>query len=202
MIILKETCLGEFYFTVAVILRESLLFSSMLLSSEVWFNITKQEIEQLVRVDKALLRKYLGGLSSKSVGCGMFLELGIWPINIVLIGKRVMFLHYILSRPETDLLYRVFQAQDKQPVKNDWALQIKKDLTDLGLELSHTEIKLKSKEAFKKIVMDKCNNLAFAHLMKEAESKSKMKSLKYKKLEMQKYFKTDRLNTTQKNSSF
>ena len=132
MIILSETCLGEFYFTVAVILRESLLFSSMLLSSEIWFNITKQEMEQLERVDKALLRKLLC-VSSKSVVCGMFLELGLWPIKVVLIGKRVMFLHYILSQPETDLVYRVFQAQDKHPVKNDWATQVRKDLEDLGM---------------------------------------------------------------------
>ena len=44
MIILKEVCLGQFYFKVAVILRESLLFSSMLLNSECWINITKTEI--------------------------------------------------------------------------------------------------------------------------------------------------------------
>ena len=67
--------------------------------------------------------------------------------GIVLIGKRIMFLHYILSRPETDLLSRVFHAQDQQPVKNDWSVQVKKDLEQIGLgEMSFQEIKSKSKE--------------------------------------------------------
>ena len=159
-------------------------------------------MEQLERVDKALLRKLLC-VSSKSVVCGMFLELGLWPIKVVLIGKRVMFLHYILSRPETDLVYRVFQAQDKHPVKNDWAIQVRKDLEDLGMsDLSHEEIKLKSKEAFKKLVKEKCTDFAFSQLMKEAESKSKMKHLKYNKLEMQNYLKSNRLNTMQKKLLF
>ena len=149
----------------------------MLLSSEVWFNVTQQEIDQLQQVDKSLIRKVMN-LSSKSVVCGMFLELGIWPIKIVLIGKRIMFLHYILSRPETDLLSRVFHAQDQQPVKNDWSVQVKKDLEQIGLgEMSFQDIKSKSKETFKKLIKDKCTELAFSELLKEASTKSKMQNL-------------------------
>ena len=44
MIILNETSLGMFYFTIAMILRETILISSMLLNVEVWTNITKTEI--------------------------------------------------------------------------------------------------------------------------------------------------------------
>ena len=47
MIILKEICLGQYHFMVAMLLREALLFSSLLLSAETWFNVTKREIEQL-----------------------------------------------------------------------------------------------------------------------------------------------------------
>ena len=46
---------GQFYFEVAMILRESLLISSMLFNSEAWYNVTKPEIELLETVDSQFL---------------------------------------------------------------------------------------------------------------------------------------------------
>ena len=101
------------------------------------------------------------------------------------------------------MLSRVFHAQDQQPVKNDWSVQVKKDLEQIGLgEMSFQEIKSKSKETFKKMVKDRCSQLAFSELMKEANTKSKMQNLKYDKLEMQKYLKSECLTTPQKKLLF
>ena len=38
---------GEFHFQIAVILRNSLLISSILSNSEVWYGLTKEEAKQL-----------------------------------------------------------------------------------------------------------------------------------------------------------
>ena len=67
-----------------------------------------------------------------------------------------MFLHYILSRPDDDLLSTVFWAQENNPVRNDWSLQVKEDLKETGIELTYDEIRALSKEAFKTIVKAKC----------------------------------------------
>ena len=77
MNILKEVCLGKYYFKVAVLLRESLLFSSMLLNSECWFKITKTEVEQLQSVDHSLLSKVIAA-SRNSPRCSVYLELPAW----------------------------------------------------------------------------------------------------------------------------
>ena len=50
---------GKFHFEAGVILRNSLLVSSMLFNSEVWYNITKSELELLETVDLMLLRGIL-----------------------------------------------------------------------------------------------------------------------------------------------
>ena len=50
---------GEFYFEVAMILRNSLLVSSMLSSSESWYNVTKSELDLLETVDVNFLRSIL-----------------------------------------------------------------------------------------------------------------------------------------------
>ena len=44
------------------------------------------------------------------------------------------------------MLYKVFQAQWKYPVKDDWTLMVKQDLKDLKINLSIEKIK--------KIVLD------------------------------------------------
>ena len=114
-------------------------------------------------------------------------------------AKRIMFLYYILSRPEDELLSQVFHAQMENPVRNDWVLQVQKDLQDIGLGyLSMQDIKSQSKESFKSLVKESCAKLAFSNLMKEKEGLSKMNNLTYGKLEMQEYLSTDKLNSQQK----
>ena len=50
---------GKFYFEAAIILRNSLLVSSMLFNCEAWYNITNSEMELLETVDLMLLRGVL-----------------------------------------------------------------------------------------------------------------------------------------------
>ena len=57
--ILEGIPFGQFYFEVALILRNSLLVSSMLCNSETWYNITKAELDLLETVDVQLLRSIL-----------------------------------------------------------------------------------------------------------------------------------------------
>ena len=59
MCILEEIFFGKYYFEVAVVLRNSLLLSSILVNSEAWYNLKKEEIEKLEQVDEMLLRKVL-----------------------------------------------------------------------------------------------------------------------------------------------
>ena len=54
--ILEGIPFGQFYFEVAVILRDSLLVSSMLSNSEAWYNVTNAELELLETVDVKFLR--------------------------------------------------------------------------------------------------------------------------------------------------
>ena len=110
-----------------------------------------------------------------------------------------MFLHYLLNLPESDLTSKVFQAQILQPVKNDWALQVKQDLIEIGLsDTTFEEIKVMSKNAFKNLVKDRIRKLAFNTLMKEKVDKSKLKNLSYSELTIQPYLVTDKLSLPQK----
>ena len=45
-----------------------------------------------------------------------------------------MYLRYIMTRNEDDLLQRFFRAQCRKPSVNDWSETVKKDIEELGLE--------------------------------------------------------------------
>ena len=70
-------------------------------------------------------------------------------------ARRINFLHYILNENEDSLLQNFFEAQEKSPVKGDWVLRVKKDLEELGLNLTFLEIARTQKSDLKKILKEK-----------------------------------------------
>ena len=84
--ILEGIPFGEFYFEIAVILRNALLVSSMLCNSEAWYNVSKSEMDLLETVDNQFLRSVLKAPKSTPKEM-LFLELGCIPFK-ELIRKR------------------------------------------------------------------------------------------------------------------
>ena len=60
MNILETTYFGKYYFEIAMVLRQSLFLSSILLNSEAWVNYSEKDIRILERCDEILLSKILG----------------------------------------------------------------------------------------------------------------------------------------------
>ena len=87
---------GKYHFEAGVILRNSLLVSSVLFNSEVWYNITNSELELLETVDLMLLRGILKAPKSTPKEM-LFLELGLVPFREIIRKRRLGFLHYILN---------------------------------------------------------------------------------------------------------
>ena len=52
--ILDTVIFGKYYFEVAMVLRSSLLLSSLLLNSEAWVNLSDSDIRALERTDEIL----------------------------------------------------------------------------------------------------------------------------------------------------
>ena len=57
-----------------------------------------------------------------------------------------MYLHYILSLEDDQLLSRVFAVQCENPVPNDWCLKVKQDLIDFEINYNFEDIKHMKKE--------------------------------------------------------
>ena len=109
MSILEDICFGNYYFQVAIILRNSLLISSLLSNAEGWYKLTKSEIEELESVDERLLRKVLESPVSTPKEM-LYLELGVLPIGFIIRMRRLHFLKYILDEDENSLIHTFLKA--------------------------------------------------------------------------------------------
>ena len=188
MEILKTVSFGSKYFEIAVTLRESLLVNGMLTNAEIWYGISKSEINELEDVDKLLMRRVLESPSSSCVE-SLYLELGIIPISILIKARRVNYLHYLVNLSESEMLSKVFKTQWRFPTKDDWTTQVQEDLKDFEIDLSLEEMKSKSKNSFKRLVKIKAKEYALDNLLNLKEKHKKMENLDYTELKLQNYLK-------------
>ena len=84
--ILQSTYFGKYYFEVALVLRESLLPSSLLLNSEAWVNLTGQDVRKLEQTDEILLSRILG-CDANTSNIFKYLELGVAPLRFEIKGS-------------------------------------------------------------------------------------------------------------------
>ena len=96
---------GDFYFEVAMILRNSLLVTSMLSNSEAWYNVSKAELNLLETVDVNFLRNVLRTPKSRPVEM-LYLELGCILFRELIRKCRISCLHYILNQDQNLMLYK------------------------------------------------------------------------------------------------
>ena len=178
---------GVYHFELAMIFRSSYLLSSILSNSEVWYGITKSEIELLERLDVNLLQEV--SECSRSVPHELYyLEFGVLPISYIIKIRKQMFLHHILHQEEQSLLYRFFMAQLNSPTKGDWATEVLQDTKYLDLNLDLEDIKNMPKSSFRRIVETKTTQKALEYLLEKQGSRNsehaKGKLLSYDELKM------------------
>ena len=190
MTLLEKTSIGKHYFRIALLLRDSIFLNSILTNSEIWYGVSKSDIEQLEALDKTLLRRIFRVPDSTPIS-GLYLESGSIRIGTLIKARRANFLHYLLKLPKKDMLSKFFYAQWDHSLKLDWTEQVKVDLKDFGLPRDLEALEKKSKYSFKNLIKKKTNEYEYRCLinMKISQSKTKMKNLEYKRLELQPYLK-------------
>ena len=88
-----------------------------------------------------------------------------------------MFLFHILSRKESELVRKVYEAQRLKPVLHDWYDMIKSEKEKYNINLSDHEIQCLSKNRFKKIVNEKVNQYALSKLISKAQNQFKCRQI-------------------------
>ena len=187
--ILTEIYLGEHYFEALILLRNSMLISVITSNLEVAMNLTAKEIKMLDDIDMRLLRAGMM-VSAKSSRCLLLLELGLVSVKYILKRKRLGYLHYLLTSEDQNLAKMVLQEQVRSPKQWEWLSQVKKDLKDLKIELTISQLASLSKLKFKAILKEATEGACLEDLLREKGKQSKGKELNYSSLELQPYLKS------------
>ena len=107
-------------------------------------------------------------------------------------------MHHILTRDKSELISRIYHAQKRKPVNDDWVLTVQNDLKETSINLTDSEISKMTKKAFKTLVKSRINELVFTKLNQIKMSQSKGKEIVYSEFAVQRYLKSDCLTTKQK----
>ena len=106
-----------------------------------------------------------------------------------------MYLHYLATQKENEMIHTVFISQWKHPVKDDLTEEVKVKLKELDIRLSLDEIKAKYVNSFKRLVKIKAKEFTLNYLLEMKEKHSKMENLSYTELKLQQYLKNDDIPT-------
>ena len=158
MTILNQVSLGHYYVEIGLAMRDTILISKLVFNSEVWYNVKDKQISKLEQIDQMFFRKLLN-LPRSAPREGMYIECGKLPVRFILKTRRLMFFWHVLNKDKHEILYKFLSAQQLSSSRTDWIRQVRKDMSEIKLEISDGEIKNMSKEIFKKIVKPKSRKL-------------------------------------------
>ena len=145
--IVNEVPLAHWRVEAGLQLRQAMLLNAMLFNSEAWHGVSDTDIEQLEKVDEALLRGLLNG-HSKTPSESLYLETGCIPIRYIIKSRRMSYLHNILKKDKEELVREVYDAQRDDPKDGDFVLIIRKDAENIDFEIDENEITKMKKAEF------------------------------------------------------
>ena len=184
--IVNDIPLGQYKMEIGLMLRQAMLLNGVLFNSEAWHAISENEIKLLEAVDEHLLRSLVGGHAKTPLEF-LYLEAGAIPIRYMVSCRRMIYHQTILKRPDEELTKRVYNAQKDSPTDGDFYQLVKADWEMVGENLDEVHITSKSTEEHKKAVKAKIRNAAHRYLQNLKVQHSKVKDIKYPKLERQEY---------------
>lgn len=184
--IVNDIPLGQYKMEIGLMLRQAMLLNGVLFNSEAWHAISEKEIKLLEAVDEHLLRSLVGGHAKTPLEF-LYLEAGAIPIRYIISCRRMIYHQTILNRPDEELTKRVYNAQKESPTDGDFYRLVKADWEMIGENLDEVAITSKSAEEHKRTVKGKIRNAAHRYLLNLQAQHSKVRDIKYLKLETQEY---------------
>ena len=178
-----------------------MLLNGYLFNSEAWHAISEEDIKTLEKVDQHLLRSLVNGHAKTPIEF-LFLETGAIPVRFILTSRRLIYLQTILKRPETELIRRIYNMQVEDPSPGEFVELVKRDRELIEETLGDDDVKAASVHSYKKHIKTKVKKAAFKYLTDIRSTHSKIKNIKYDKMETQPYLTSPLFNNEEVNLLF
>ena len=198
---LSQVSLGHYYFEIALVMRDAMLVSKLVSSSEALYGVKKQEFKKLENVDEMFFRNMFN-VPVSTPKESLYIETGKINVKIIIKMRRVMFWWHIVNLEKNEVLYKFYMAQKLNISKDDWCQQLQRDKEDLGLHLEDEEVKGIKKETFRNIVKNKIEKFAEKHLLELKNSHSKTENIKFSGFKPAPYLMSKNLTTGEMRTLF
>ena len=184
--ILEEIPLGRYKMEIGLMLRQAMLLNGILYNSEAWHSISEAEIRLLETVDEHLLRALVKGHAKTPLEF-LYLEAGAIPIRFILSSRRLIYHQNILKREDPELIKRIYTEQRNNPTTGDFVELISEDFKVINEVQDDAKIQNTNISVYKKHIKPCIRRAAFKYLSNLQANHSKVKHIRYQKLEIQKY---------------
>ena len=132
-------------------MREAKLINGMIYSSEAWSKISDSELVRLEQVDMSPLRSLTEG-HSKTSKAFVFLEFGVLTIIHLIMIRRLINHHHLITRSDQELIKKVYSKQKQNSLKGGWWRTLEEDFKFIGEEINDDAICLFSKQDYKRVI--------------------------------------------------
>ena len=198
---LNQISLGHYFYEIALTMRDTILVSKMVSSSEIWYHISKQEYQKLESVDEMFLRRLLSVPVSVPKEA-LYLEFGKISIKNLIKIRRMMYWWHLVNVDKSELIQKFFTAQKLNKSKGDWIYQLEQDKKDLDMDLSDVDITYYSEDQFRKVVKSRTERFFAKNLEKLRGSHSKTVNLKFSGFKPASYILSKNLTTEEVQTLF
>ena len=165
--------------------------NGILFNSEVWHGVTCAQIASLEAIDNSLLRGILGAHKGTPKAF-LHLKTGTIPLGWIIAQRRINYLKHILTRNEKELIKKVLKTQKEKPTKGDFVTLVEMDLKKLGMTYEEVAADNMTPKMLKTKLKNNAKSAALNQLLQEKSKSTKMQNMKYNKLEIQDYLKSDK----------
>ena len=183
----SHATVGKAAISVRMLLLEMTAKPSLLANIETWCNITNAEEKMLTKNHHKILC-ILFDQKRSTPYYGIIGETGIWPYKHVVTYKKLMFLHHLVHSEEKRMARKIIYIQQQQPENTtNWYNELKEKSKEMEVDINLKQIEKISKSNWKKIIKKQIETKIQRELNQQTEINTKLRFLKGKKFEKEKY---------------
>ena len=149
--ILDASYLGHFTVMHGLTLRDALLCNGMLNSSEAWSALSETETKLMEQVDTFLLSSLMSGHPKCPIEFH-HLETGTMMLRHKISLSRLIYHHNIVTRPDGEIIKKIYYKQKTNSCRGDWYELLKKDFIFIGETLDDEFVSSFAHEVHKKYI--------------------------------------------------
>ncbi len=180
-VIASQHQVGKMEFEAKMLIYEIVIRTSLLYNIEGWSNIRQGDYNRMEVMQGKILKRILG-LPDATPYWGVLYEMGIWPVKMVIVYRKIMLFHNLANSDEQSaskderIAAKLILDQEKFDMPHCWFSEVQNEGQLIGMEVNSKRAKEKKKSEWKR----ECKQLISKEVTRlESKNIAQMKKLRF-----------------------